>query len=35
MERCQAGKYSAHWNERAIPFVWTKTVEQILAKAAK
>jgi transposase len=29
------GRFVAGWNDRACPFVWTKTAEDILAKAAK
>jgi transposase len=29
------GRFVAGWNERACPFVWTKTAEQVLAKATK
>src|SRR5262249_34224163 len=28
-------RFVAGWNERACPFVWTKTAEQVLAKAIK
>lgn len=28
-------RFVAGWNERAYPFVWTKTANQVLAKPAK
>jgi hypothetical protein len=27
--------FTAQWNEGATPFVWTKTADQILAKAVR
>ena len=27
--------YLAHWNEHPVPFTWSKTAEQIIAKAVR
>lgn len=27
--------FAANWNDRACPFVWTKTADEIIAKATK